>query len=65
MKKHTYGQIKDGKVIDYGEFSKEVAKRLNKYIASNYKLSERLCKKLYNKGYSIEDTCSFLILNSK
>jgi SOS response regulatory protein OraA/RecX len=53
------------KKLTYKEFSKEVAARLKKYIISNYKLSEKLCKKLYNKGYSIEDTCSFLILNAK
>ena len=61
----TYGQLVDGKKIPYEEFSKEVVTRLRRYIVSNYKLSEKLCKKLYNKGYSIEDTCSFLILNSK
>lgn len=61
----TYGQIVDGKPISYKEFSKEVATRLRKYIISNYKLSEKLCKKLYNKGYSIEDACGFLILNAK
>ena len=61
----TYGQLIDGKRITYEEFSKEVASRLRSYIVSNYKLSERLCKSLYNKGYSIEDTCSFLILNAK
>jgi len=60
-----YGQILENRVITYEEFSKEVVTRLRKYIISNYKLSEKLCKKLYNKGYSIEDTCSFLILNSK
>ncbi len=61
----TYGQIVNGKTLTYEEFSKEVAARLRRHIVSNYKLSEKLCKKLYNKGYSIEDTCSFLILNSK
>jgi SOS response regulatory protein OraA/RecX len=60
-----YGQILENRVITYEEFSKEVATRLRKYIISNYKLSEKLCKKLYIKGYSIEDACSFLILNSK
>jgi len=63
--KKTYGQIVGGKMLNYEEFSKEVAARLKRYIMSNYKLSDKLCKKLYNKGYSIEDTCSFLILNSK
>ena len=58
-------QIIDGRKIPYEEFSKEVTIRLRKYIISNYSLSEKLCKKLYNKGYSIKDTCSFLILNSK
>lgn len=61
----TYGQIVDGKIPTYKEFSKEVATRLRKYIIGNYKLSEKLCKKLYNKGYSIEDTCSIMILNAK
>jgi SOS response regulatory protein OraA/RecX len=61
----TYGQILDGEILTYENFSKEVAARLKRYIMSDYKLSEKLCKKLYNKGYSIEDTCSFLILNSK
>ncbi len=61
----TYGQIVDGKTLTYKEFENEVASRLKRYIMSNYKLSSKLCKKLYNKGYSIEDTCSFLILNSK
>lgn len=61
----TYGQLVNGKRLTYEEFSTEVATRLRRYIMSNYKLSEKLCKKLYNKGYTIEDTCSFLILNSK
>lgn len=61
----TYGQLKDGKVIPYEEFEKEVAQRLRRYIMSNYKLSAKLCRKLYRKGYSIKDTCSFLILNAK
>jgi len=61
----THGQISDGKILTYEDFSKEVATRLKRYIVSNYKLSGKLCKKLYNKGYSVEDTCSFLILNSK
>lgn len=62
---NTYGQIVEDKALSYEEYSKEVAARLRRYIISDYKLSEKLCKKLYNKGYSIEDTCSFLILNSK
>lgn len=61
----TYGQLIEGKIITYEEYSKEVANRLRKYIVSNYKLSEMLCRKLYNKGYSIADACSFLILNAK
>lgn len=61
----TYGQILNGKTHTYKEFEDEVAKRMRRFIMSNYKLSSKLCKKLYNKGYSIEDTCSFLILNAK
>jgi hypothetical protein len=60
----TYGQLKDGKIISYEEFSKEVGLKL-RFINSDYKLSEKLCKKLYNKGYSIENAISFLILNAK
>jgi hypothetical protein len=51
--------------ITYKEFEKEVSTRLKSYINSNYILSSKLCKKLYNNGYSIKDTCSLLILNSK
>ena len=61
----TYGQILNGEILTYEKFSKEVSLRLNKYIVSNYKLSEKLCRRLFHKGYSIEDTCSFLILNAK
>jgi SOS response regulatory protein OraA/RecX len=61
----TYGQILNGKTPTYKEFEDEVSKRMRRFIMSNYKLSSKLCKKLYNKGYSIEDTCSFLILNAK
>ena len=61
----TYGQLKDGKIIPYEEFEKEVAARLRRYIISSYKLSAKLCRKLYKQGYSIEDACSFLILNAR
>ena len=58
----TYGQIVDGKIITCNEFSKAVQTHLERVIgksATNEKI-----KKLYNKGYSIEDAVSFLILKS-
>jgi SOS response regulatory protein OraA/RecX len=61
----TYGQLKDGKAISYKDFENEVATRLRRCIISNYNLSTKLCRKLYRQGYSIEDACSFLILNAK
>jgi len=58
----TYGQIVDGKIITYSEFLKAVQNHLERVIGKSA-IPEKI-KKLYNKGYSIEDAVSFLILKS-
>jgi uncharacterized Fe-S cluster-containing MiaB family protein len=57
----TYGQIVDGKIITCNEFIKAVQKHLEMAIGKS--VANDKVKKLYNKGYSIEDAVSFLILN--
>ena len=61
--KRTYGQIVDGKTLTYNEFLKAVQSHLQKVVGKSGDAAG--IKKLYNKGYSIEDTCSSLILNAK
>jgi len=63
MSKVTYGQLVDGKRITYDEFQKQCGALLKGYLL--LKFSPKLCKKLYNQGYSVSDACSFLILNAK
>lgn len=62
----TMGQLNDG-VTDLKSFEKMVADKLKYYPFLNWKTvkTQKLCKKLYNKGYNIDDTIGFIILNSK
>lgn len=61
----TYGQIVNGKRITYDEFEKEVGGNLKKYILLKLTMKHvKLVKKLYRKGYTVEDTVSFVILNA-
>lgn len=61
----TYGQLVEGKRITYQEFEKQVAKKLSMHPFLIKKAKDlRLCKKLYNKGYSVDDTYSFILLNN-
>ena len=57
----TYGQFVNGKALTYEEFKKEVLVKMKMCMGSQYILPESECKKLYKKGYSIEDACSFLL----
>lgn len=57
----TYGQIVNGKIITCNEFIKSVQKNLE--MAIGKASSTEKIKKLYDKGYSIKDAVSFLILN--
>ena len=59
----TYGQIKDGKVLTYPEFQNEVSRAL-KAIGIN-KYSPISIRTQYEKGTSVEDAISHLILKSK
>jgi hypothetical protein len=59
----TYGQIKNGKVLSYPEFQNEVS-RVLKLIGIN-KYSHISIRTQYEKGTSVEDTISHLILKSK
>lgn len=56
---------KSKKQIQWGEFTKEVAEKLNKYplIKRNSK-TLKICRSLFNKGYTVADAVSFIILNS-
>ena len=58
----TYGQIVDGKTLTYNEFLKAVQNHLERAIGKV--AAPEKVKKLYNKGYSIEDAVSYLILKS-
>lgn len=58
----TYGQIVDGEIITCNEFIKAVQNHLERAIGKSAAPEE--IKKLYNKGYSIEDAVSYLILKS-
>ena len=59
----TYGQLVNGKRIAFSEFQNEVLKTLKQFGINNFNLLS--IKKQYNKGVSIDDTISYLILNSK
>ena len=59
----TYGQIVNGKIIPFTEFQNEVLKTLKQFGINNF--NPLAIKKQYNKGVSIDDTISYLILNSK
>lgn len=60
----TYGQLENGKRITWADYEKEVAHRLRNMFINRGAKQLKLLKKLYNKGYSISDACSFMILNS-
>ena len=49
--------------LSWQEFENECAKVLKNYILLKWGKSDlKLCKRLYNKGYSVSDTISFMIL---
>ena len=52
--------------LSFDEYSKEIVIRCKTYMFLNWQslTTYRLVKKLYNKGYTISDTLSFVILNS-
>jgi SOS response regulatory protein OraA/RecX len=61
----TYGQLVDGKRITYEEFEKQVAKKLSYHpFLIKKKKDMKLCKTLYNKGYSVDDAYSLILLNN-
>lgn len=60
---NTYGQIKDGKVLTYPEFQNEVSRALKQIGIT--KFSPISIRTQYEKGASVEDTISHLILKSK
>ena len=60
---HTYGQLKDGKLISFPEFYNEVSRALK--LIGVKRISPTTVRIKYENGVSIEDTISFLILNSK
>ena len=59
----TYGQIVNGKIIPFIEFQSEVLKALKQIGISNFNIP--VIKKQYNKGASVNDAISYLIMNSK
>lgn len=61
----TYGQLSDG-IKDFKDFENKVAEKLEPHFLLKWqtKSNQKLAKKLYNKGYNISDTVSFIILNS-
>ena len=58
----TYSQIINGKKIPYSDFEKNVYEAIKLCTDATYKFPYTTCKKLYNKGYSVSDAISFLIL---
>jgi hypothetical protein len=61
----TYGQLQDG-IKNWGDFQKKVADELSPYFLLNWRTKKtlRLVKMAYNKGYTVSDAVSPVILNS-
>lgn len=62
----TYAQFKeDGTRITWDEFSSECARILKGYPFLRLTVKDqKLCKKLYNKGESVTNAVSCMILNN-
>ena len=60
--KTTYGQQIDGKRITLIEFYSKVRYDLDRIGLNQMYVNE--IKSLYNKGYSVEDAVSYLIMKS-
>lgn len=60
---HTYGQIKEGKLIIFTEYYNEVSRALK--LIGIQRCSPITIRTKYENGLSIEDAISYLILNSK
>ena len=59
----TYGQLVNGKRISFTEFQNEVLKALKTIGINGF--NPNYIKKQYNKGASVKDAISYLIMNSK
>jgi hypothetical protein len=64
MPAKTYGQLAHG--LSYEEYTKQVASICGQHVFLKWQTvkNAKMVKRLFNKGYSVSDTASFVILNS-